>query len=84
MYSNMIWSLVCLTTCTQNIVFNLCTHFEEKLGEIYLIVVKIIFHYLKHTTNLCLCFKGWENFKLQGSCDVGYTLVEVATSLVET
>ena len=54
----MIWSLVCLTTCTQNIVFNLCTHFEEKLGEIYLIVVKIIFHYLKHTTNLCLCFKG--------------------------
>ncbi|RDX82804.1 hypothetical protein CR513_36367, partial [Mucuna pruriens] len=50
----------------------LCACFQVNTRESHLIVVNYIFRYLKCTTNLCLWFKKFDEYRIKGYCDVDY------------
>ena len=68
LYQGMIGSLLYLTTSRLNIMFAtiLCAHYQESVKESHLLVVKGIFHYLKHTPNLGLWYPHDSELKLVG------------------
>jgi len=70
----MIGSLLYLTASRPNILFSvcLCARFQSDPRESHLTTVKIIFRYLKGTTNLGLFYRKSLDYKLVGFCDADY------------
>ncbi|RDX69939.1 Copia protein, partial [Mucuna pruriens] len=58
----------------KDIMFNVffCAPFQFDSRESHLIVVKHIFRYLKGTTNLGLCYKKSNQYKLKGYNDIDF------------
>lgn len=65
-HRQMICSFLYLIMSRANIMFNvcLCTIFQYDLKETHMTIVKHIFHYLIGITNLGLCFKRREKYRL--------------------
>lgn len=74
LYRGIIGSLLYLTTYRPNILFSvcMCARFQLDPRETHLTIVKIIFRYMKGTTNLGLLYKKSLDYKLVGFCDADY------------
>lgn len=74
MYRWMIGYLLYLTTNHSDIMITtiLCALYQANHKESHLHIVKRIFHYLKHTTNLRLWYPHDSEFKLVGYTDSDY------------
>ena len=70
----MICFLFYLISSRHNILFNvcLCARLQSDLKEFHLTVYKIIFKYMKGTTNLGLLHKRYQDNKQVGFCDADY------------
>ena len=78
LYKSMIDSLLYLTASRPDIMFSvcLCARFQSNPKESHVIVVKNskrIFHYLKHTPNLGICYPRGTSFNLIGYTNAGYS-----------
>ena len=70
----MIGSLLYLTASRPDILFSVCLYarFQSDPRESHLTVVKIILRYLKGTTNLGLCYRRSQDYRLVGYCDADF------------
>src|SRR4051812_41926816 len=70
-YRGIISSLLYLTASRPDILFSvcLCARFQSDPRESHLTVVKRILRYLKGITNLGLCYRKSNEYKLVGYCD---------------
>lgn len=74
LFRGMIGSSLYLTAFMPDILFIVCLHarFQSDPIETHLTIVKIIFRYLKGTTNLGLLYKKFIYYKLVRLCDADY------------
>jgi len=74
LYRGMIGSLLYLTASRPDILFSvcLCARFQSDPRESHLTAVKIIFRYLKGTTNLGLLYRKSLDYKLVGFWDADF------------
>ena len=74
LYRGMIRSLLYLTASRPDILVSvcLCARFQSDPRESHLTVVKIILRYLKGTTNLGLCYRRSQDYRLVGYCDADF------------
>ncbi|XP_058726674.1 uncharacterized mitochondrial protein AtMg00810-like [Vicia villosa] len=73
-YKVMIGSLLYLNASRPDILFSVCLSacFQLDPRESHLTDVKRIFRYLRSTTNLDLCYRKSNEYKLVGYCDADY------------
>lgn len=74
LYRGMIGSLLYLTASRPDILFSvcLCARFQSDPRETHLTAVKRILRYLKGTTNVGLCYRRSDEYKLVGLCDADF------------
>lgn len=74
LHRGMIGSLLYLTAFRPDILFSvcLCARFQSDPRESHLTTVKRVLRYLKGTTNMGLCYRTYDDYKLVGFCDTDF------------